>query len=150
MKQFLSLNKQESCYKCFCELFNIFWCFRLLLFIIIELTEITRQKDDQPFTELLNRFRNASHNENDIECIQSRSVAPTDTNYPKNAIHIFAENAPVDQHNKAHLECLSTLLHRLKAVDQYPPNVTKQDIDRVLSRGRSETGGLDNFSKRKC
>ena len=31
----------------------------------------------------------------------------------------------------------------LTAVDQYPPNVTKQDIDRVLSRGRSETGGLD-------
>ena len=28
MKQFLSLNEQESCYKCFCELFNIFWCFR--------------------------------------------------------------------------------------------------------------------------
>ncbi|CAB4039510.1 ATP-dependent DNA helicase PIF1 [Paramuricea clavata] len=27
--------------------------------------------------------------------------------------------------------------------DQYPKNVNKQDIDRVLARGRSETGGLD-------
>ena len=27
--------------------------------------------------------------------------------------------------------------------DQYPTNVSKQDIDRVLARGRSETGGLD-------
>lgn len=31
----------------------------------------------------------------------------------------------------------------LKATDQYPNNVSKQDIHRVLARGRSETGGLD-------
>ena len=31
----------------------------------------------------------------------------------------------------------------LKATDQYPNNVNKQDIDRLLARGRSETGGLD-------
>ena len=30
-----------------------------------------------------------------------------------------------------------------RATDQYPNNVNKQDIDKVLSRGRSETGGLD-------
>jgi len=29
------------------------------------------------------------------------------------------------------------------ATYQYPNNVNKQDIDRVLARGRSETGGLD-------
>ena len=29
VKQFLSLNKQGNCYKCLCELFNIFWCFCL-------------------------------------------------------------------------------------------------------------------------
>ena len=31
----------------------------------------------------------------------------------------------------------------LKATHQYPNNVNKQDIERVLARGRSETGGLD-------
>ena len=31
----------------------------------------------------------------------------------------------------------------LKATYQYPNNVNEQDIDRVLARGRSETGGLD-------
>ena len=31
----------------------------------------------------------------------------------------------------------------LKATDQYPNNVNKPDIERVLARGRSETGGLD-------
>ena len=119
-------------------------CHPWSLFQMIELTEIMRQKDDQPFTELLNRFRTATHTEDDIKCIESRFVHPTDNNYPTNALHIFAENAPVDQHNNEHLEHLTTNLHTLKATDQYPPNVTKQDLDRVLTRGRSETGGLDS------
>ena len=49
---------------------------------MIELTTNMRQKDDQPFTELLNRFRTASQIEGDIQCIQSRLVCPRDTDYP--------------------------------------------------------------------
>lgn len=52
--------------------------------------------------------------------------------------------SPVDQHNSETLDHLTTPLYELKATDQYPPNVTKQDIDGVLARGRSETGGLDS------
>ena len=39
-------------------------------FKMIELTEIMRQKDDKPFTELLNRFRTGTQTEADIQCIQ--------------------------------------------------------------------------------
>ena len=119
-------------------------CHPWLVFKMIELTENMRQKKDQPFTQLLNRFRTASQTEADIQCIQLRAVNSIEPNYPKHALHIFAENAPVDQHNNEHLQCLTTPLHRLKATDQYPPNINKQDIDRVLARGRSETGGLDS------
>ena len=59
-------------------------------------------------------------------------------------MHIFAENAPVDRHNNEHLDHLTKNLYTLKATDQYPLNVTRQDLDRVLARGRSETGGLDS------
>ena len=125
------------------NVFNL--CHPWSVFKMIELIQIMRQKDDQPFTELLNRFRTASQTEDDIKTIQSRALNPNDhSNYPSEALHIFAENAPVDQHNNAHLDQLKTPLYRLKAVDQYPQNVTKQDIDRVLARGRSETGGLDS------
>ena len=110
---------------------------------MIELTEIMRQKDDQPFTELLNRIRTGSHTEEDIKCINSRSVSPSDDNYPSDALHIWAENNPVSEHNSKQLDQISAPLFVLTAVDQYPPNITKQDIDKVLSRGRSETGGLD-------
>ena len=102
-----------------------------------------RQKGDQPFTQLLNTFRTAAPTEDDIKCIQSRSVSPADIMYSKHALRIFAEHAPVDQHNNVHLECLSAPLHLLKATDQYPPNVTKQDIDKVLARGKLETGRLN-------
>lgn len=46
-----------------------------------ELTEIMRQKDDQPFTELLNRFRTASQTEEDDKVIQSKTSFSTDANY---------------------------------------------------------------------
>ena len=110
---------------------------------MVELTEIMRQKNDNAFTELLNRVRTASHTKDDIKVIQSRSITPSDLNHPSDALHIWAENAPVDEHNQKKLEAIHALLFTLKAKDQYPQNVNKQDIDRVLAIGRSETRGPD-------
>lgn len=70
---------------------------------MIELTEIMRQKDDKPFTELLNRIRTGTQTEADIQCIQSRSITHTDSNYPHDALHIWAENKPVDEYNATRL-----------------------------------------------
>ena len=56
---------------------------------MIELTKNMRQKDDQLFTELLNRFRTASQTEGDIQCIQSRLVHPEDTDYPVSIVLYF-------------------------------------------------------------
>ena len=116
------------------------------VFKMIELTEIMRQKDDQPFIELLNRFRTGSQTDEDIQCIQSRSISPLDDNYPTDSLHniIWAENNLVTQHNNARPNQIQRPLFQLTAIDQYPPNISKQDIDRVLATGRSETGGLDH------
>lgn len=114
------------------------------LFTMIELTEIMRQKDDQPFAQLLNRFRTANQIEEDMKCIQSRSTDPSDVNYPSDVLHIWAENYYVDQHNNLKLRQIPKPLFHLKATDQYPPNVSKERIDSILSKGRSDTGGLDS------
>ena len=119
-------------------------CHPWSVFKMIELTEIMRQKDDKAFTELLDRIRTASHTEDDIKVIQSRCIDPSDPHYPSDTLHIWAENAPVDEHNERKLETIQTQLYILKAKDQYPKNVNKQYIDRVLARGRSETCGLDS------
>ena len=103
-----------------------------------------RQKDDHKFTELLNRFRIGSETEENIKTIQTRSVSPGDENYPSNALHICSENKPVDEHNMRLLQNLSTPLCVLRCVDQYPAQVTKHEIENILTRGRSETGGLDS------
>ena len=125
------------------DVFNLYHPWHL--FTMIELTEIMRQKDDQPFAELLNKFRTASQTEKDIKCIQSRAIAnPSENSYPSDALHIWAENNPVNQHNEMKLENITGRLFHLKAIDQYPPNVSQQDIGRVLARPRSETGGLDS------
>ena len=44
------------------------------VFKMTELTEIMRQKYDQPFIELLNKFTTGSQTDEDIHCIQSRSI----------------------------------------------------------------------------
>ncbi len=113
------------------------------VFKMVELTQIMRQKDDLAFTQLLNRVRTASHTDDDIRCIQSRTITPGDENYPSDALHIFAENAPVDEYNIDRLQQIQSPQYVLEALDQFPPHVRKQDIERVLSKGRSETGGLD-------
>ena len=125
------------------DAFNL--CHPWHAFEMIELTEMMRQKDDQPFTELLNRCRIGAHTDGDICCIQSRSINSLDSNnyYPSDALHIWAGNIPVDQHNHTKLAQISKPMFTLKATDQYPNNVNKPDIERVLARGRSETGGLD-------
>ena len=129
-----------SCFKN--DVYNL--CHPWEVFKMIELTEIMRQKDDLKFTQLLNRLRTASPTEDDIKCIQSTSITPSDDNYPYDALHIWAENAPVTEHNNRYLQQIPSPLFVLKAIDQYPQNVTRQDIERVLSKGRSETGGLDS------
>lgn len=91
-------------------------CHPWSVFKMIEPTENVRQRDDQSFTELLNRFRTGSQTESDIQCIQSSLVNMTDTDYPVHALHIFAENAAVDQRNSKLLEHLTTPLHRLPEV----------------------------------
>lgn len=71
---------------------------------MIELKEIMRQKDDQHFTELLNRFRTASQAQEDINCINSKSISASTDNYPSQPLHIWAENDPVNAHNDKRLE----------------------------------------------
>ena len=129
----------------FCSYVNVYnlshpW----LEFKMIELVEIIRQKDDQPFIELLNRLRVAQHKEADICAIQSSAVDVNDqNNYPLNELHVWAENKPVMDHNNQQLQEILMPLHVLQAVDQYPKNVSRHEIERVLSKGRSYTGGID-------
>ena len=63
--------------------------------------------------------------------------------YPHDALNIWAENKPVDEYNATRLNQIPAQQYTITAIDQYPQHVSKQDIDRILERSRSETSGLD-------
>ena len=104
------------------------------VFKMAELTQIMRQKDDLAFTQLLNRVRTASHTDDDIRCIQSRTT-PGDENYPSDALHIFAENAPVDEYNIDRLQQIQSPQYVLESLDQFPPHVKQDALWSVNSLG---------------
>ena len=64
-----------------------------------ELVDIMRQKDDLAFAQLLNRLRLNEMTEEDKQKLQTRVVDRDTGDYPKDALHLFAENCFVDQHN---------------------------------------------------
>ncbi|XP_057316777.1 uncharacterized protein LOC130657796 [Hydractinia symbiolongicarpus] len=87
------------------------------LFEFAELTEVMRQKGDNVLIDLLNNVRIGKLDKKDEELLKNRVISPNDSDYPANALHIFAENAPAK-------------------------NVAKGIIEKALNRNQSETGGL--------
>ena len=67
-----------------------------VLFKMYELVDIMRQRDDLDFTYLLNRLRlNEITGE---EKLQTCIVDHDSDDYPKNALHLFAENKLINEH----------------------------------------------------
>ena len=69
------------------------------LFAMYELVDIIRQKDDLDFAHLLNRLRLNEITEEDKKKLQTRIVDHDTGDYPKDVLHLFAENKFVNQHN---------------------------------------------------
>ena len=70
------------------------------LFKMYELVDIMRQKEDHEFAQLLNRLRLNEMTEEDKNKLQTRVVDRHSDDYPKDALHLFAENLGVDNHNE--------------------------------------------------
>ena len=99
---------------------------------MIELTEIMRQKNTNHLLNFCIDLKLEHRPINTSAVFSTAQISLLDSNYPSDALHIWAENIPVDQPNNAKLAVIPKLMF------------TDQDIDRVLARGRSETGGLDH------
>ena len=69
------------------------------LFKMYELVDIMRQKDDLDFAHLLNRLRLNEMTEEDKNKLQTRIVDRDTGDYPKDALHLIAENLYVNERN---------------------------------------------------
>ena len=113
-------------------------------FHLAELTEVMRQRGDIQFIDLLNQVRLGMLDEENVCLLKTRFVTKDNTNYPAQNIHIFAENAPVNQHNQYMLEQLDTQLVEILAIDEFPKEaeISNVDLDWVKTAKLSDTGGL--------
>ena len=87
-------------------------------FVLFELDQIMRQKDDTTFAELLCRLRVASCTENDITLLKSRVVHDGDNTYPQNTLHVFKKNNDVLEHNTLMLNKLAPKTHHKQKMTQ--------------------------------
>ena len=66
-------------------------------FIMYELTQVMRQRDDLAFSELLCRVRTDSCTADDVKTLKSRKIAADTANYPTQALHVYRLKADVDK-----------------------------------------------------
>ena len=98
--------------------------------------------DDCCFAELLSRLRTRTFCDNDLEILKSRVITSDIPNYPWEALHVFAENSLVNDHNNMMLERLQTQPVKLVAIDKFQSHVPSSLIDKTLSQCYCQTGGL--------
>ena len=82
---------------------------------------------------------------------QSRFIDSGDSDYPKQSLHILAENVPLSTHNNSMLNQLACLSLEIEAIKIVPYNCqfTESDIIAAQNRKLSDTGGLVKCCKLK-
>ena len=102
------------------------------LFKMFELHQIMRQRESKQFAELLNRLREGNHTKEDITKLKERTIIETCSNYPKDAPHLFIQNAKVnDFNNRAH-NALSGTKYSIKAHDSVIGAESQELRDKIL------------------
>ena len=79
---------------------------------------------------------------NDENLLMSKFVTKEADNYPHQSIHIFAENAPVNQHNAFMFNNVNNPLFCLSSIDILPNIVHASVINKALNRTQMKRGVL--------
>ena len=111
-------------------------------FKLAELTETMRQKGDNAFIELLNEIRVGDLSSEQETVLKSRIIKPENSNYPWNALHLFAENDSVNVHNLKMLERLPSEKFTSTSIDIFPKSFPDAEKNRVKNMKQTDTGGL--------
>ena len=107
-------------------------------FSMMELDQVMRQRGDKEFAELLCRVRKATPTKEDIEVLQSRTVADDDLNYPRNSLHVYRFNKEILKLNEL---APATQQVVVRAVDCTKDKHTHQ-LNMTMPKNKSDTRGL--------
>ena len=116
-----------------------------------ELTEVVRQKD-KFFMDLLNKVRVGNIYDDAEKLLKARFIHESDQKYPKDALHIYAENEPSMKRNGAVLNDLLGEFYIIEADEKIPNNCKYPlaAIQAAQNQNQTNTGGLPKFLKLKC
>ena len=117
-------------------------------FLMHELTQVMRQRDDHAFSELLCRVRTDSCTSDDIRTLKSCEIVADAADYPTQCLHVYRLNADVDTRNSHMLNSLApeSAQYTIKAIDSVAGQTSHLSLSSVSDK-RSETGGLHGTLK---
>ena len=117
-------------------------------FLMHELTQVMRQRDDHDFSELLCRVRTNSCISDDIQTLRSREITENAADHPTQALHVYRLNADVDARNSLMLNSIApqSAQFTIKAIDSVAAQTSHLSLS-SLSDKRSESGGLHGTLK---
>jgi len=104
------------------------------LFKMFELKQIMRQRERKQFAELLNRLREGNHTKEDIAKLKDRCISDTSPSYPKDAPHLFIQNAKVNNFNDRAHNATSGTKYSIKAYDSVVGAETQELRDKILKQ----------------
>ena len=120
------------------------------LFKYADLTEVVRQKD-KLCIDLLNKVRVGNIDDDVEKLLKARYIHKSDENFPKDALHMYAENEPATKRNDAVLNDLLGELYTIETDDKIPDNCKypMATIQAAQNQKQTNIGGLVKFLKLK-
>ena len=103
-----------------------------------------RSSDKGHFIDILNKVHVGNVDSEVERTLKSRIICSSDLHYPKYALHAFAENVPVFNHNKVMLDQINVMPVTIDAIDSIPMCCGFSDSPTIAARNHSiwQTGGL--------
>ena len=113
-----------------------------------------RQREDLLIYQFINTLNKIWEGEidEDVELTwKSQFFSKDEPLYPENAVHIFAENKPVEYHNKVQLDNIDSDLVSIQETNEIPRQVklTESQVEAIKQGKLSETGNLAYLLKLK-
>ena len=87
---------------------------------IAELTEVMRQREDLQFIQVLHKIREGNCDKEVETILNSRFFLQSSDQFPNNALYIFAENGPVNEHNQMIMDNIGSQPITVPATDILP------------------------------
>ncbi|GAA6090906.1 uncharacterized protein LOC101884770 [Tachysurus ichikawai] len=115
-------------------------------FQMITLTQIMRQRDDLAYAELLNRLRVKQRHESLADadrCMLESVIRTSSEESPTDALHIYATNKEVDNHNTAAISsCFSDII--TSDADDYRKDPCTGQMKRKATPFKGDKGDLND------